>query len=162
MRLPGIERHPAQEDETNEGAETRTTRLPGAVVLEDLMTVELPDGSAVCGDREGVENEVVGNNRDRQHRAAEEARLVSDDMDDGNSLGTGVKQRASVKRHLGIVGGWKLRAIELCKDSQNHEDSPEDLEARLEVPGAFHEDGALPREPDVPRILPDGQVYRYP
>ncbi len=73
MRLPDVERHPAEEDETEEGGETRPTRLPGAVVLEDLVVVECPDGLAVCWDWEGVQNEVVGGDRNGQHRPGDEA-----------------------------------------------------------------------------------------
>lgn len=68
VRLPSEERHPTEEDETNEGTKTCPTRLPGPVVLEDRMTIDEPDGSAVYRGREGIQDEVVSGDRDRQHR----------------------------------------------------------------------------------------------
>ncbi len=53
--------------------------------------------------------------------------------------------------------GRKRGATDKYQYLQTHEDCPDNFETRLEIPGAFHEDGALPREPYVPRILRNGQ-----
>ena len=73
LRLPDVERHPSEDDETEESAKTCSTRLPGAVVHKDRLAFESPDGRAVWREWQGVENEVVSSDRDREHRTTEKA-----------------------------------------------------------------------------------------